>query len=130
MKNLNIPFKIGMEYENWEFDLEVTQDRIKYFESYIYIGKKFNNFLKNPIDKTELIFSWDILEAVIITFENKDFSFIEKLNRKIKKLNFDLTRDDFQLEIKTSFILTYLFKENKVKLIYFNSKDNIDWSKV
>lgn len=29
MKQLNIPFILGRQYDNWEFDLEVTNDRIQ-----------------------------------------------------------------------------------------------------
>ena len=29
MKQLNIPFKLGMQYDNWEFDLEVAKDRVQ-----------------------------------------------------------------------------------------------------
>lgn len=36
--NTNVlPFQLGMEYENWEFDLEPTNDRIRGYDSYIYI---------------------------------------------------------------------------------------------
>ncbi len=45
MKQLNIPFKLGLQYDNWEFDLEVTKDRVQSFDSYIYTSKKFNKFL-------------------------------------------------------------------------------------
>ena len=34
MKQLNIPFRLGMQYDNWEFDLEVIQDKIEYYDSY------------------------------------------------------------------------------------------------
>ena len=42
MKKDKLPFKIGEDYENWEFDLEVcSYDKIKGFDSYIYL-KNFN----------------------------------------------------------------------------------------
>ena len=75
MKQLNIPFKLGMQYENWEFDLELKKERIIGCDSYIYSGKKFNKFLDYSKFKTELIFNFDILEAVIITFENQNITF-------------------------------------------------------
>ena len=75
MKQLNIPFKLGMQYENWEFDLELKKERIIGCDSYIYSGKKFNKFLDYSKFKTELIFNFDILEAVIITFEKQNICF-------------------------------------------------------
>lgn len=70
MEKPNIPFKIGMEYENWEFDLEILQDRLEGYDSYRYIGDEFNNFLNYPTEETELIFSFEILVAVIIKFKS------------------------------------------------------------
>jgi len=37
MKKDILPFHLGMEYENWEFDLEPTNNRIEGHDSYIYI---------------------------------------------------------------------------------------------
>ena len=37
-----MPFKLGMQYENWEFDLQLEKERIIGCDSYIYTGKKFN----------------------------------------------------------------------------------------
>lgn len=69
MKTDILPFPIGMEYEDLEFDLEVLPDRIKGYDSYIYVGKDLKNFLNNPTDKIELIFHWEILVAIIISVE-------------------------------------------------------------
>jgi|SRR5690554_542156 len=77
MKQLNLPFELGVDYEKLEFDLEITQDRIKGFDSYIYVGKRFNNFLNYPTDKTEFIFSFDILEVIIISFKKEHSDFYE-----------------------------------------------------
>lgn len=100
MNQLKIPFEIGMEYENWEFELEILPDRLKYYDNYIYIGKNFNKFLNFSTDRTELIFNLDILEALIITFENKDLQFYESLNQVITNL---VVKSDF--ELKSNFII-------------------------
>ncbi len=73
MKQLDIPFRLGMQYDNWEFELEVTQDRLQGCDSYIYIGKGFNKFLNYTTHKTELLFSLDILEAIIISLATTDY---------------------------------------------------------
>nr|MBP8066038.1 hypothetical protein [Flavobacterium sp.] len=39
------------------------------YDSYRYIGNNFNNFLNYPTEETELIFSFEILVAVIIKFK-------------------------------------------------------------
>ena len=69
MKTDILPFAIGMEYEDLEFDLEVLPDRIKGYDSYIYVEKEVKNFLNNPTDKIELIFHWEILVAIIMSVE-------------------------------------------------------------
>lgn len=83
MEQLNIPFKLGVDYDNWELDLECLPDRMNGYDSYIYLGKEFNSFLNYPTDKTELIFKWDILEAVIISFNCMEFLMYEKLCGKL-----------------------------------------------
>lgn len=85
MKQLNIPFKLGMQYDNWELDLEVTKDRIDGCDSYIYIGKEFNKFLNYSTDKTELLFSLDVLEAVILRFTYRNIKFYYELLKTISK---------------------------------------------
>ena len=55
MKQLNIPFNLGMPYDTWEFDLEVTNERLRGCDSYIYIGSGFNNFLNYAKVRYELI---------------------------------------------------------------------------
>jgi hypothetical protein len=75
-KYSNLPFSIGEQYENWEFELEILPERIKGYDSYLYVGNNFN--LKKSKDKYELLFSLDVLVAVIIFFER------EKNTSKIK----------------------------------------------
>lgn len=65
MKELNLPFWIGMDYEELEFELEVLPDRIEGYDSYLYLGK-FNNFLNDITDRTELLYSMDVLEGIIV----------------------------------------------------------------
>ncbi len=111
MKQLNIPFKLGMQYDNWEFDLEVINDRIQGCDSYIYIGNKFNKFLNYSTDKTELIFSLDTLEAVLITFKNSN-SYFNELSEIISlKLN----------------CFSDTLENNEVKICKFVTKTNEVW---
>lgn len=62
-----LPFKIGMEYENWEFELDVIEDKLIGRDSYLYIGNEVTELYGFKIERIELIFYWDILEVVCIT---------------------------------------------------------------
>lgn len=111
MEELNIPFKLGMQYDNWEFDLEIVNDRVVGCDSYIYIGKKFNKFLNYSIDKTELIFNFDILEAVLITIKNSSSDFSELSEILNLKLN----------------CFSENFKNNEIKIYKFVTKSDEVW---
>jgi hypothetical protein len=97
-----IPFRIGYQYSNWEMDLDADiPDRIpenKMYVSYLWIGenKPFLNFIP---DKSELIFYWDRLCAVILAFEEKDICFCKELNNALE-IKFglpEITRKDNNL---------------------------------
>ena len=111
MKQLNIPFKLGMQYDNWEFDLEVIQDRLQGCDSYIYIGNKFNKFLNYNKYKTELIFSFDILEAVLITLKKTNSDYYELSEIISLKLN----------------CFSETLENNEVKICKFATKTNEVW---
>lgn len=102
MKTDILPFPIGMEYEDLEFDLEVLPDRIKGYDSYIYVGKDLKNFLNNPTDKIELIFCWEILVAIIISLEYSEtdlhLDLLKYFTLVEKKGNYNLyTNDEISL---------------------------------
>lgn len=111
MKQLNIPFKLGMQFDNWEFDLELVKDRVQGFDSYIYIGKKFNKFLNYSKYKTELIFNLDVLEAVLISFESSNSDYNELSEIVNLKLN----------------CLCETLENNEVKICRFVTKSNEIW---
>lgn len=117
MKQLNIPFKIGTHYELWEIDLEVTQDRLQGCDSYIYLGKKFNNFLNYPTHTTELIFNFDILEIIVITFKNRDSIF----NKLCSAINLRL-KCNSKTTVKTNLIVSrFIAKSYEVLCVKINS---------
>ena len=101
MKNNKLPFQIGKHYENWEFDLEPSDmERILGFDSYFYIREL--SFLGIIPRYTELVFCWDILKVVILTF---DFETKEQMElfKDILALNFgsktQFKNEDLQAEI-------------------------------
>lgn len=118
MKYPDIPFKIGMEYENWEFDLEVLPDRLGGYDNYKYIGNEFNNFLNYSTDKTELIFSLDILEVVVLSFTNRNIKFYYELIKvvgkyKKKKINYHNN------------YITFLISNNLIEINFDSKTKNI-----
>lgn len=118
MKQLNIPFKLGMQYENWEFDLEVENERIVGCDSYIYTGKKFNKFLNYNKFQTELLFNLDILEAVIINFNNQNICFTvlsESINLRLNC--FSEVQEYYETKI-----CKFVTKFNEVYVIQHNLK--------
>lgn len=68
-----------MEYENWEFDLEPINDRIKGYDSYIYIKNYSVSGVRTK--NVELIFYWEILVAIILKFEESDVPVVNKLTQ-------------------------------------------------
>ena len=101
MKKDKLPFQIGKLYENWEFDLEPSDmERILGFDSYVFIREI--SFLNIIPRYTELVFCWDILKVVILTF---DFETKEQMElfRDILALNFgsktQFKNEDLQAEI-------------------------------
>ena len=66
MKKHKFPFKLGMQYENWEFDLEPIPDKYKGRDSYKYIGKEKFFYYGLEIKEIELTFELDILVEVIL----------------------------------------------------------------
>ena len=128
MKNISFPFIIGQDYEAYEFDLEIIDyERIPNYDSYLYLGevKKFLNFISV---KTELIFYWDRLEFVILTFTNMENNTIEDFKRKLH-LSFKIPSSNHNLECefykcKNTNLKFYLLNKTPktLILIYGNSK--------
>lgn len=119
MKKDLLPFDIGEDYENWEFDLEVcTFDKIKGSDSYIYLNN-FKFFDVIPL-LTELLFSFDILELVIMTINTKD-------HREMGKL-IDLMTKNFgdYIEHEQEYLSACIYKledSDELWLIYYPLED-------
>ncbi|KUF45784.1 hypothetical protein AS361_01595 [Myroides marinus] len=81
-------FQLGSEYQDFEFSLEITKDRIKGYESYIYLSESLHNNLKEFKYEIELLYHWDILQAVIIKTDKYFMSAtaFKNINYKIEKL--------------------------------------------
>lgn len=127
MEKFNLPFKIGQDYEIWEFDLEVMDvERIPNYDSYLYL-KEVKNFLNIISDKTELIFYWDRLKAVILTFFHIEMKTIEEIKSNLKykyhfpiyELHANYEIYEYHAGVLQLFLL--LKKPNTILIIYGNS---------
>ena len=129
MKKDKLPFEIGKHYENWEFDLEPSDmERILGFDSYVFIREI--SFLNIIPRYTELVFCWDILKVVILTF---DFEIKEQMElfRDILALNFgsktQFKNEDLQAEIYSvarhiELWLVYIPYGYRIEISYGSSK--------
>lgn len=122
MKQLDLPFKIDRQYENWQFELDALDDRLYGYHSYKYVGKQFNNFLNFTTHKTELIFNGDYLTAVIITIKKADEKqiivvnqFLEENASKISLINTNATK--FKIW-RVIYVSIYYYSKKEIILIY------------
>lgn len=81
MNTIKFPFELGTDYEDWELYLEMLPDRVPHFDSYIYVGKDLKFLLNNITYKVELVYNFDVLEAVVLSFRLNPSSFNEMLGK-------------------------------------------------
>lgn len=71
MKLSDLPFKIGMEYEHWEFDLEpIVLDLKTPYEKYKYIKNDITEISGFKVKAIYLYFKLDILDKVELILKN------------------------------------------------------------
>lgn len=125
MKQLDLPFKIDKQYENWQFDLEALDDRLSGYHSYRYVGKKLNNFLNFTTHRTELIFNGDYLTGVIITIKHSDTNQLAIINQfLVLSASKEIVIDEFSRKFKAGKIMystTFKAKKKEILIIYGKS---------
>lgn len=101
-------FKLGEQYENWEFDLlstgEIIENEISY-EIYEFTGKVKELYDIQPI-KIELLFNADVLEKVIYYFEGNLVEYFDKLFSTKDNIFVPGIKNDF-IENKNITLLMY-----------------------
>jgi len=122
MKQLNLPFKIDKQYENWEFELDALDDRLSGYHSYKYIGKQLNYFLNFITHKTELIFNGDYLTAVILTIKKVDEKDLHIINEFLvqnasKQIQVDELSSKFKVW-RIMYFSSYNPKKKQIIVIY------------
>lgn len=122
MKQLNLPFKIDRQHENWQFELDAVDDRLEGYHSYIYIGKKLNYFLNLITHRTELIFNADFLTAVIIKIKFSNKEQFDNINQfLVINSSKDIIIDEFSRKFKVGrivYLTTYIPKSKQIIIIY------------
>lgn len=111
MDTIKLPFQIGEQYEDWEFELDILLDRIKGYDSYKYIGEEVKFFLNYLPDEIELIFNLDILECVLLVFKDLTEEQLENLKISVKN------EEGVKLILKSNTVyLIYGLTDLKVRL--------------
>ena len=118
MKQIDLPFRIDLQFGNWEFDLDFLPQRIVGYYSFKYIGKEYNILFNILTHKTELIFNADYLTAVIITINNANITILVCINSILSKKTHKVILID---KYSTKFIISDIIYSTK----YFPKKRQI-----
>lgn len=126
MKQLDLPFKIDRQYENWQFELDALDDRLPGYHSYSYIGEQLNHFLNYPTESTELIFNGDYLTAAIITVKNATVSRLQAINQFLtlhasKETCIDKNTRKFKIW-RITYCTVYREAKKEIRIIYGKSR--------
>lgn len=126
-----IPFLIGMQYENWEFDLKPINLSFKIsYDQYIYFKKDIKELFGLEIQLIYLYFSLDILFKVEIIFKSRnqvqDFIYLateleKKYSRQVLISKNDKLTKTWK-DIKKLLIIEHDFKNNQLKLVVLDKK--------
>lgn len=124
--NIYLPFTIGGDYEFWEFQLEIKEDKLKNYDSYRYLGTV--DIFSLVTNHVELIFNYDILELVILTYQKvKKDDFIRLQNLIIYRLgegkplkNKNLEIDIYLLDGEYELWLSHNTHKNEFQIAYGN----------
>ncbi|AEW87094.1 hypothetical protein FCOL_11455 [Flavobacterium columnare ATCC 49512] len=122
MKQLDLPFKIDKQYENWEFELDALENRLSGYESYKYIGKQLNYFLNFFTHRTELIFNGDYLTSVILTIKKVNEMDLHIINQFLvlnasKQIKVDRFSSKFKVW-RIMYFTTYNPRKKQITVIY------------
>ena len=118
MKELNIPFRLNMQFENWEFDLDFLPSRIKGYDSFKYRKKLNTTYFGNNIKKFELLFNADILTAVIINLNTSSLPLLVNLKKLIIENNKTEVIKIEEIECYKNGRYIYYVSDNRNMVIY------------
>ena len=100
MEKENLPFLLGLDYEQWEFNLEVlNKEDILGMDNYLYLEDI--SFLGAVPKSVEMLFSLDILQVVRIMYRFDNQKELDKFYKEITvyfKNNTKLVHKDLEIE--------------------------------
>lgn len=105
MNKTDLPFQIGKQYENWELDLILLPSKVKeneLFTSYLYVGNQTKTLLGFPPHRIELLFQWDILSIVIMTFLDRDVDYYNKILNALEArygISTEINKDGKEIQV-------------------------------
>ncbi len=70
-----IPFTIGEQYENYEFDLDMLSETIRGYDRYLYLGDKTIN-IRSIHFRIEMFFNADILSGFNVFYYVKEYNIV------------------------------------------------------
>ena len=124
MEKENLPFLLGLDYEQWEFNLEVlNKEDILGMDSYLYLEDI--SFLGAVPKSVEMLFSLDILQVVRIIYE---FDNQKELNKFYKGLaeyfknNIKLLYKDKMAYLIEDIEIWIIPKSDCIEVVYGNYK--------
>ena len=110
MEKENLPFLLGLDYEQWEFSLEVLdKEDILGMDNYLYLEDI--SFLGAVPKSVEMLFSLDILQVVRIIYE---FDNQKELNKFYKGLA-EYFKNNIKLLYKDK--MAYLIEDIEIWII-------------
>ena len=110
MEKENLPFLLGLDYEQWEFSLEVLdKEDILGMDNYLYLEDI--SFLGAVPKSVEMLFSLDILQVVRIIYE---FDNQKELNKFYKGLA-EYFKNNIKLLYKDK--IAYLIEDIEIWMI-------------
>lgn len=110
---ITLPFKIGEQYEKWEFILDITKDKITGYDTYT-ISKEF--YCSDSKSEVELTFEMDILAVIRILCSRVLKDNLLKSNKNIITLS--CTRDNQVLYLCTENTYLWYVLEDKEDEIF------------
>ena len=124
MEKENLPFLLGLDYEQWEFSLEVlNKEDILGMDNYLYLEDI--SFLGAVPKSVEMLFSLDILQVVRIIYE---FDNQKELNKFYKGLaeyfknNIKLLYKDKMAYLIEDIEIWIIPKSDCIEVVYGNYK--------
>lgn len=124
MEKENLPFLLGLDYEQWEFNLEVlNKEDILGMDNYLYLEDI--SFLGAVPKSVEMLFSLDILQVVRIMYRFDNQKELDKFYKEITiyfKNNIKLLSKDKMAYLIADIEIWVIPKSDCIEVVYGNYK--------